>query len=115
MWTSFLQAPMAALVPSTSVHSLRSKSTRSLKTFCSAKIPNPMPAHINPNDPFLSKLAAAAAASPEAFVNRPSNSGTLPYLDIYDSPTLMASPAQVRSLLHWLIFSVLYFLLWTSC
>ncbi|KAH9689423.1 ATP-dependent clp protease proteolytic subunit-related protein 3 [Citrus sinensis] len=87
---------MAALVPSTSVHSLRSKSTRSLKTFCSAKIPNPMPAHINPNDPFLSKLAAAAAASPEAFVNRPSNSGTLPYLDIYDSPTLMASPAQVE-------------------
>lgn len=96
MSTSFLQAPMAALVPSTSVHSLRSKSTRSLKTFCSAKIPNPMPAHINPNDPFLSKLAAAAAASPEAFVNRPSNSGTLPYLDIYDSPTLMASPAQVE-------------------
>lgn len=96
MWTSFLQAPMAASVPSTSVHSLRSKSIRSLKTFCSAKIPNPMPPHVNPNDPFLSKLAAAAAASPEAFVNRPFNSDTLPYLDIYDSPTLMASPAQVE-------------------
>lgn len=67
------------------------------KTVCvlnSAKIPMPP---INPNDPFLSKLASVAATSPEILVNRPSNSDTPPYLDIFDSPKLMATPAQVHS------------------
>ncbi|KAI5658739.1 hypothetical protein M9H77_27532 [Catharanthus roseus] len=66
------------------------------KTVCvlnSAKIPMPP---INPNDPFLSKLASVAATSPEILVNRPSNSDTPPYLDIFDSPKLMATPAQVE-------------------
>lgn len=52
---------------------------------------------VNPKDPFLSKLASAAASSPETFLNRPVNSETPPFLDIYESPTLMASPAQVSS------------------
>ncbi|XP_044498080.1 ATP-dependent Clp protease proteolytic subunit-related protein 3, chloroplastic-like [Mangifera indica] len=59
----------------------------------SVKIPTPP---INPKDPFLSKLASAAAKSPETFLNRPVNPDTPPYLDVFDSPTLMASPAQVE-------------------
>lgn len=71
---------------------------RNLRSFCSvnatrAKIPTP---HLNPNDPFLSKLASVAASSPEMLLNRPVNSDTPPYLDIFDSPTLMATPAQVE-------------------
>ncbi|RDY05131.1 ATP-dependent Clp protease proteolytic subunit-related protein 3, chloroplastic [Mucuna pruriens] len=71
-----------------------------LRTSCSinattnkAKIPMPP---LNPNDPFLSKLASVAATSPETLLNPPLNSDTLPYLDIFDPPKLMATPAQVE-------------------
>ncbi|CAN6468337.1 unnamed protein product [Victoria cruziana] len=57
----------------------------------------PMPP-LDPKDPFLSKLASAAANSPdplpELLKNR--NPEVPPYLDIFDSPRLMASPAQVE-------------------
>ncbi|KAJ1417134.1 ClpP/crotonase-like domain superfamily [Sesbania bispinosa] len=72
---------------------------RNLRSFCSvnatnkAKIPIPP---LNPNDPFLSKLASVAASSPETLLNRPLNSDTPPYLDIFESPNLMATPAQVE-------------------
>ncbi|KAG8390985.1 hypothetical protein BUALT_Bualt01G0140700 [Buddleja alternifolia] len=62
---------------------------RSFGAINSAKIPMPP---LNPNDPFLSKLASVA---PDTLLNRPKNSDTPPYLDIFDSPTLMATPAQV--------------------
>jgi len=71
-----------------------------LKTFryafrakASAKIPMPP---INPKDPFLSTLASIAANSPEKLLNRPVNADVPPYLDIFDSPQLMSSPAQVN-------------------
>ncbi|CAI0459916.1 unnamed protein product [Linum tenue] len=71
---------------------------RSFKIGCSAtgsknsaRIPMPP---INPNDPFLAKLASAAANSPEPLHARPSNSDSPPYLDLFDSPKLMATPAQ---------------------
>ena len=59
----------------------------------SAKIPMPP---INPKDPFLSTLASIAANSPEKLINRPVNADVPPYLDIFDSPQLMSSPAQVN-------------------
>ncbi|XP_021899007.1 ATP-dependent Clp protease proteolytic subunit-related protein 3, chloroplastic isoform X1 [Carica papaya] len=100
---SCLQVPMAYSIPScssSSSSSLQSIKRGSLKSSCcalgaksSAKIPMPP---VNPKDPFLSKLASVAATSPEAFLNRPVNSDTPPYLDLFDSPKLMASPAQVE-------------------
>ncbi|XP_073155217.1 ATP-dependent Clp protease proteolytic subunit-related protein 3, chloroplastic isoform X1 [Henckelia pumila] len=51
---------------------------------------------VNPKDPFLSQLASVAAASPETLLNRPRDSDTPPFLDIFDSPKLMATPAQVE-------------------
>lgn len=54
-------------------------------------------ASLNPSkDSFLSKLASVAASSPESVMNRPSTSDSLPFLDLFDSPVLMASPAQVE-------------------
>lgn len=52
---------------------------------------------LNPQDPFLSKLASAVASSPDSILDRsPSKeSNTPPYLDLFESPKLMASPAQV--------------------
>ncbi|XP_047957612.1 ATP-dependent Clp protease proteolytic subunit-related protein 3, chloroplastic-like [Salvia hispanica] len=58
-----------------------------------AKIPM---APLNPKDPFLSRLASLAATSPDTLLNRPKNSDTPPFLDVFDSPTLMATPAQVE-------------------
>lgn len=57
--------------------------------------PNPT-APLNPNDPFLCKLRAVASASPDAFSLTPANLDIPPYLDLFDSPTLMATPAQVE-------------------
>lgn len=59
----------------------------------SSKLPLPP---INPKDPFLSKLASVAAASPESLLDRPVSSDTPPYLDLFESPQLMATPAQVE-------------------
>ncbi|XP_028068125.1 ATP-dependent Clp protease proteolytic subunit-related protein 3, chloroplastic isoform X2 [Camellia sinensis] len=92
-----LRAPMATSVPSSS--SSRSLKRRSIQTLCAinsrngAKIPMPP---VNPKDPFLTKLASVAATSPEKLLNRASNSDNLPYLDLFESPTLMATPAQVE-------------------
>ncbi|XAR49133.1 Endopeptidase Clp [Bertholletia excelsa] len=92
-----LQVPMATSIPSSSSsRSLRGRPTQALCAFnskSSAKIPVPP---VNPKDPFLSKLASVATTSPETLLNRPSNSDTPPYLDIFDSPKLMATPAQVE-------------------
>lgn len=87
---------MASSIPSSSSPSPR---RRIFQTRCttstrnSAKIPMPP---LNPKDPFLSKLASVAATSPETFINRPSSSDTPPYLDLLDTPILMATPAQVE-------------------
>uniref|UniRef100_A0A5B6YQP2 ATP-dependent Clp protease proteolytic subunit n=1 Tax=Davidia involucrata TaxID=16924 RepID=A0A5B6YQP2_DAVIN len=95
--TTCLRVPMASSIPcSSSSPSLR---RRTFKTLCSVNSRNtasiPMPP-VNPEDPFLSKLASVAATSPEKLLNRPSNSDMPPYLDVFDSPKLMATPAQVE-------------------
>ncbi|EEF49880.1 ATP-dependent Clp protease proteolytic subunit-related protein 3, chloroplastic [Ricinus communis] len=67
---------------------------RNLRINCSSsKIPMPP---INPKDPFLSKLASIAANSPDSLLDRPITSDTPPFLDLFDSPKLMATPAQVE-------------------
>lgn len=44
-----------------------------------------------------------ALNSPETLLNGPAkNSDSLPYLDIFDEPKLMATPAQVRLFLVFL-------------
>ncbi|CAH9073807.1 unnamed protein product [Cuscuta epithymum] len=90
---------MASMLPSSS------PSTFSLRRSCfsvmcssnssrsSAKISLPP---VNPGDPFLTKLASVAAKNPEALYNRTADSDEPPYLDIFDSPTLMAAPEQVE-------------------
>ncbi|KAL1811855.1 hypothetical protein ACET3Z_021920 [Daucus carota] len=94
-----LRIPMASSISCCSSSSPQSmkrcsfKPCAALNSRNSAKIPLPP---INPNDPFLSRLASVAANSPEKLLNRPENSDTPPYLDIFDSPTLMATPAQVE-------------------
>ncbi|XP_038714878.1 ATP-dependent Clp protease proteolytic subunit-related protein 3, chloroplastic [Tripterygium wilfordii] len=102
-----LPVHMASSLISSSKVSLAPRRTRTnigTRTSCcafsaknSATIPMPP---INPNDPFLSKLASAAASSPEKFVNPPTSSDMPPYLDIYDSP-LMATPAQVERTVNY--------------
>ncbi|MCD7455840.1 ATP-dependent Clp protease proteolytic subunit- protein 3, chloroplastic [Datura stramonium] len=93
-----LRLPMASSVPCSSSSSMPLKH-RSFKIRCaansisSAKIPMPP---LNPKDPFLSKLASVAANNPDALFSRPQNSDMPPFLDIYDSPKLMATPAQVE-------------------
>lgn len=90
-----LQKPMAMAAPPSSSSLAR---TINFRTVCcmnatsKAKIPLPP---INPKDPFLSKLASVASTSPETLLNRPENSDSPPYLDIFDAPQLMAAPAQV--------------------
>ena len=90
-----LQVPMMAPC---SVSSSSTSVNISRRTFCSMRPRNaskiPMPP-INPKDPFLKKLASVAADSPESLLNRPVHSDTPPYLDLFDSPQLMATPAQV--------------------
>lgn len=81
-----LQMAMAS-----SMSSPRRKSSRC----AAASIPMPP---VNPRDPFLSKLASAAAASPDplSLTSPTSSSDTPPYLHIFDNPKLMATPAQVE-------------------
>ncbi|EXB99256.1 ATP-dependent Clp protease proteolytic subunit-related protein 3 [Morus notabilis] len=98
-----LQLPITNSLPSSSSSSspffLGPRNPRNFRTFCSfnakakAKIPVPP---INPKDPFLSKLASVAATSPETLLDRPVNSESPPYLDLFDAPKLMATPAQVE-------------------
>ncbi|KAF3614969.1 ATP-dependent Clp protease proteolytic subunit-related protein 3, chloroplastic [Capsicum chinense] len=90
--------PMASTAPCSSSSSSPLKH-RSFNIRCAANFHTstniPMPP-INPNDPFLSKLASVAANNPDALFSRSQNSDVPPYLDIYDSPKLMATPAQVE-------------------
>ena len=107
-----LQLPISTSLPSSSSSPalLGPRNLRNLRTFCSvngratakAKIPVPP---TNPKDPFLSKLASVAATSPETLLNRPVNSETPPFLDLFESPKLMATPAQVFiTYIHTYIF-----------
>ncbi|GMH13146.1 hypothetical protein Nepgr_014987 [Nepenthes gracilis] len=97
MATCLQVAVASCSIPSSSPATFSNR--RSIRAFCSvnsrssAKIPVPL---VNPKDPFLKKLASVAANSPETFLYRPSNSDTPPYLDLFDSPQLMATPAQVE-------------------
>ncbi|XP_058738546.1 ATP-dependent Clp protease proteolytic subunit-related protein 3, chloroplastic [Vicia villosa] len=72
----------------------RLKTLRTLNAIGKSKIPMPP---FNPNDPFLSKLASVAASSPETLLKPASNPDNLPLLDIFDSPQLMATPAEIES------------------
>ncbi|KDP23478.1 hypothetical protein JCGZ_23311 [Jatropha curcas] len=99
MATCLRALPITYSIPSSSSNS-QSIKRRNLRINCSSigakhssKIPMPP---INPKDPFLSKLAAVAANSPETLLDRPVSSDTPPYLDLFDSPQLMATPAQVE-------------------
>lgn len=90
-----LQKPMAMASQSSSSSLARGTNFRTVcctNATSKAKIPLPP---INPKDPFLSKLASVASTSPETLLNRPSNSDSPPYLDLFDAPQLMAAPAQV--------------------
>ncbi|XP_010549689.1 PREDICTED: ATP-dependent Clp protease proteolytic subunit-related protein 3, chloroplastic [Tarenaya hassleriana] len=106
MASSCLQASMASLLPysssafQSSSDSLGRRNLKSFRIRCAAfsaksvaKIPMPP---INPKDPFLSMLASVAEKSPEKILNRPVNSDTPPYLDLFESPQAMSSPAQVE-------------------
>lgn len=95
---TYLRLPMVSSVPCSSSSSMplkhRSFSIRcAANSYSSAKIQMPP---LNPKDPFLSKLASVAANNPDALFSGPQNSDMPPYLDIYDSPKLMATPAQVE-------------------
>ncbi|OAY44042.1 ATP-dependent Clp protease proteolytic subunit-related protein 3, chloroplastic [Manihot esculenta] len=99
MATCFRALPINYSIPysTTNFQSLNRRNLRinssSIGARNSAKVPMPP---INPKDPFLSKLASLAANSPEKLLERPVSSDTPPYLDLFDSPQLMASPAQVE-------------------
>ncbi|XP_027350518.1 ATP-dependent Clp protease proteolytic subunit-related protein 3, chloroplastic [Abrus precatorius] len=98
MMVANLRVPMP--IPMPMATAMPTRRCRNLRTSCSAfgatnKAKNPIPP-FNPKDPFLSKLASVAASSPETFINPPINSDNPPYLDIFDSPQLMATPAQVE-------------------
>lgn len=88
-----LQVPMAAAFLRSSSSSPALQRRRTLCVLNGARIPV---APVNPKDPFLSKLASVAASSPEILLNRRPNTDTPPFLDVFDSPTLMATPAQVE-------------------
>eukprot|EP00262_Sarcandra_glabra_P015941 TRINITY_DN5032_c1_g1_i1.p1 TRINITY_DN5032_c1_g1~~TRINITY_DN5032_c1_g1_i1.p1 ORF type:complete len:332 (+),score=61.26 TRINITY_DN5032_c1_g1_i1:202-1197(+) len=95
--SSYLQ--MMAASSSSSFSSVRS-SRSSSSSSSSSSISIPMPP-LNPRDPFLSKLASVAAISPEPLLLRPhsnkdTDTDTPPYLDLFDTPKLMATPAQVE-------------------
>uniref|UniRef100_A0A2P2JQF7 Uncharacterized protein MANES_08G117700 n=1 Tax=Rhizophora mucronata TaxID=61149 RepID=A0A2P2JQF7_RHIMU len=99
MATCLKVLPVAYSKPSSTFNSKSVKSRNlkfsrcSLGAKSSAKIPVPP---MNPNDPFLSKLASLAATSPENLMDRPVRTDTPPYLDLFDGPKLMATPAQVE-------------------
>ncbi|KAG9444559.1 hypothetical protein H6P81_015899 [Aristolochia fimbriata] len=59
----------------------------------SASIPMPP---VSPRDPFLRKLASVAASSPETLLPPSKNPDAPPYLDLFETPKLMANPAQVE-------------------
>ncbi|KAK3041951.1 hypothetical protein RJ639_002259 [Escallonia herrerae] len=94
-----LHLPIASSIACTSSSTTSPKRRAFSKTCCAVNARNnvkiPMPP-VNPKDPFLSKLASVAANSPEQILNWPSISDTPPYLDIFESPKLMATPAQVE-------------------
>ncbi|MBA0716646.1 hypothetical protein Golax_015459 [Gossypium laxum] len=96
----FLQAPVAHTFLSSASSCRTVRRTKALNLRCgalgaknAAKIPMPP---INPKDPFLSKLASVASSSPEAVLNSSANPDTPPFLDLFESPKLMATPAQVE-------------------
>ncbi|KAH7666754.1 Endopeptidase Clp protein [Dioscorea alata] len=86
--------PVAGVgVSSLSASTFRRASGRS-RVRMAATLP-PIPP-LNPKDPFLSKLSSIAASSPDILSHISSNSDIPPFLDLFDSPTLMATPAQVE-------------------
>ncbi|KAG6501115.1 ATP-dependent Clp protease proteolytic subunit-related protein 3, chloroplastic-like [Zingiber officinale] len=91
---AFVPSGLSSSPPSSSF-SMSADSAAPLK-IRAARAPPPMPP-LNPRDPFLSKLAEAAAAAPDPLALASSGNRDMPpYLDLFASPTLMASPAQVE-------------------
>ncbi|XP_072983811.1 ATP-dependent Clp protease proteolytic subunit-related protein 3, chloroplastic [Typha latifolia] len=95
--------PSSSSTPSSSSSSLASPSLaaprrvvigRRMAAAAAAAVPMPP---LNPRDPFLKKLASAAATYPEGLeLPRSHDSDLPPYLDLFDTPKLMATPAQVE-------------------
>lgn len=82
--------PTSMPASSTRFTPTRLRTLRTVNAISKSRIP------FNPNDPFLSKLASVAASSPETLFNPSSSPDNLPFLDIFDSPQLMATPAQLE-------------------
>ncbi|WJX85387.1 ATP-dependent Clp protease proteolytic subunit-related protein 3, chloroplastic [Trifolium repens] len=93
MPTSMPPSPSSSSSSSPRFTSRRFKTLRTVNAISKSKIPMPP---FNPNDPFLSKLASVASSSPDTLLNPSSNPDNLPFLDIFDSPQLMATPAQLE-------------------
>ncbi|KAJ0977720.1 hypothetical protein J5N97_013194 [Dioscorea zingiberensis] len=86
--------PIAGVgMPSSSVPPAKLAARRSRVRMAAALAPMPP---LNPKDPFLSKLSSIAASSPDILSHVSSDSDIPPFLDLFDSPTLMATPAQVE-------------------
>ncbi|WOK96111.1 ATP-dependent Clp protease proteolytic subunit-related protein 3, chloroplastic [Canna indica] len=82
--------------PSSPSYCFSAAAVPSLKIRAARAAALPVPP-LNPRDPFLSKLASAAAAAPDPFaLASSSDPDTPPYLDLFESPKLMATPAQVE-------------------
>ncbi|KAK7337746.1 hypothetical protein VNO77_18333 [Canavalia gladiata] len=97
MMGAYLRTPMPMAMPSFSHSPTATRRCRNLRTvYAAANKPKFHMPHLNPNDSFLSKLASVAASSPEKLLKRPPDSDTLPFMDIFDSPKLMATPAEVE-------------------
>lgn len=80
-----LRVPMAlSLSSSTPTPTIK---RRSFSVMSAAKIPMPP---LNPNDPFLARLASAAANNPDLLLNKSKDDGPLPFMN------LMGLPAQVE-------------------
>ncbi|CAJ2631661.1 unnamed protein product [Trifolium pratense] len=97
MATTSFRLPISMPTSSTSSSCFtprRLKTLRTINAISKSKIPMPP---FNPNDPFLSKLASVAASSPDTLLKPSSNPDNLPFLDIYDSPQLMANSAVARA------------------
>ncbi|AES82422.1 putative endopeptidase Clp [Medicago truncatula] len=85
-----ISMPTSMPASSTRFTPTRLRTLRTVNAISKSKIP------FNPNDPFLSKLASVAESSPETLFNPSSSPDNLPFLDIFDSPQLMATPAQLE-------------------
>lgn len=90
------QIPVSIASPSSSSRGAAT-TFRGLRARAAARAASPPMPLLNPKDAFLSKLAFIATANPDLVaMPPPSNTEIPPFLDLFDSPKLMATPAQVK-------------------